>query len=156
METDRSEKILSLQLEWVRTADSKVTPLFAINIAMLGFLAALIKSLPAWTISPAIFSSITVILLVVSMLFLALTMFPRLIGPKDSSISFGGISKQSEDKYLSEMSSMTDDEFQKDILRQVYRNAEIANSKYANLRLAFIFTFVSIIPWLGSVYALYV
>ena len=156
METDRSEKILSLQLEWVRTADSKVAPLFAINIAMLGFLAALIKSLPAWTISPAIFSSITVILLVVSMLFLALTMFPRLIGPKDSSIFFGGISKQSEDKYLSEMSSMTDDEFQKDILRQVYRNAEIANSKYANLRLAFIFTFVSIIPWLGSVYALYV
>ena len=156
METDRSEKILSLQLEWVRAADSKVAPLFAINIAMLGFLAALIKLLPIWTIPSAIISSITVILLVTSMVFLALTMFPRLIGPKDSNIFFGGISKHSEERYLSDMSSMSDGEYQKDILRQVYRNAEIANSKYANLRLAFIFAFVSTVPWLVSVYVLYV
>lgn len=155
MEIDRFEKILSLQLEWVRAADSKVAPLFAINIAMLGLLTALIKLLPVWTIAAAVLSSITTILLVMSMFFLALTMFPRLIGPKDSNIFFGGISKQSEEKYLLDISSISDDEFQKDILRQVYRNAEIANAKYANLRLAFIFTFVSTIPWLIAVYVLY-
>ena len=92
MDINRSEKVLSLQLEWVKTADSKVAPLFAINAAMLGLLVALIKLLPAWTIATAIFSSITVILLAVVILFLALTMFPRLIGPKESNIFFDVIS----------------------------------------------------------------
>ena len=156
MEIERSEKVLNLQLEWVKTADSKVAPLFALNIAMLGLLAALVKLLPAWTIATAIFSSITVILLAMSMLFLVLTMFPRLIGPKESNIFFGGIAKQSEEKYLLDMSSISDTEYQKDILSQVYRNAEIANSKYANLKLAFIFTFASTIPWLAAVYVLYI
>ena len=156
MDINRSEKVLSLQLEWVKTADSKVAPLFAINAAMLGLLVALIKLLPAWTIATAIFSSITVILLAVVILFLALTMFPRLIGPKESNIFFGGISKKSEERYLLDMSSISEAEFQEDILKQVYRNAEIANSKYAHLRLAFIFTFVSFIPWLAAIYVLYI
>ncbi|MEW8232525.1 MAG: Pycsar system effector family protein [Candidatus Thiodiazotropha endolucinida] len=156
MEIERSENILNLQLEWVKTADSKVAPLFAINIAMLGLLAALVKLLPSWTIATAIFSSITVLLLAMSMLFLALTMFPRLIGPKESNVFFGGITKQSEEKYILNMPSISDTEYQKDILSQVYRNAEIASSKYANLKLAFIFTFASAIPWLVAVYILYV
>lgn len=71
MGIERSEKILKLQLEWVKTADSKVPPLFAINLAMLGLLAPLLKMLLAWTIAAAIFSTIAVILLSLSMIFLA-------------------------------------------------------------------------------------
>lgn len=156
MEIERTEKILNLQLEWVKAADAKVAPLFAINIAMLGLLAVLIKLLSSWTIAAAIFSSITTILLVLSMIFLALAMFPRLGGPKESNIFFGGIVKQAEEKYKISVASINDIEYQNDILSQVYRNAEIANTKYANLKLAFISTFASTLPWLIAVYILYI
>lgn len=156
MKIERSEKILSLQLEWVKTADSKVAPLFAINIAMLGLLAALVKLLPAWTIAAAIFCSIAAILLALSMLFLALAMFPRLDGPKESNIFFDGIAKQAEDKYKLKMSLIDETEYQNDILSQTYRNAEIASSKYANIKFAFTFTFTSTLPWLAAVYVLYI
>ncbi len=156
MKIERSEKILSFQLEWVKTADSKILPLFGVNLAMIGLLATLVKLLPSWTIAAGIFSSIAAILLVLSMLFLVLAMFPRLDGPKESNIFFGGIAKQSEEKYKSNMSSIDDAEYQNDILSQAYRNAEIANSKYSKLKLAFIFTFSSTLPWLAAVYVLYI
>lgn len=156
MGIERSEKILSLQLEWVKTADSKVSPLFAINIAMLGLLAPLLKMLAAWTIAAAIFSTIAVILLALSMLFLALAIFPQLDGPKESNVFFAGIAKQSEEKYKINTLSADEKEYENDILSQAYRNAEIANSKYLNLKLSFLFTFASILPWLAAVYFLYI
>lgn len=156
MGIERSEKILKLQLEWVKTADSKVPPLFAINLAMLGLLAPLLKMLLAWTIAAAIFSTIAVILLSLSMIFLALAIFPRLDGPKDSNVFFAGIAKQSEEKYKLNTLSADEKEYENDILSQAYRNAEIANSKYFNLKLSFLFTFASILPWLAAVYFLYI
>lgn len=156
MGIERSEKILKLQLEWVKTADSKVPPLFAINLAMLGLLAPLLKILLAWTIAAAIFSTIAVILLSLSMIFLALAIFPRLDGPKDSNVFFAGIAKQSEEKYKLNTLTTDEKEYENDILSQAYRNAEIANSKYFNLKLSFLFTFASILPWLAAVYFLYI
>lgn len=156
MNIERYEKILSLQLEWVKTADSKVTPLFAINIAMLGLLSALVKVLPAWTIAAAVSISIAVILLALSMLFLALAMFPRLNGPKESNVFFGGIAKQSEEKFKLNILSDDETEYQNDILSQAYRNAEIASAKYSNIKSAFVFTFASTVPWLAAVYILYI
>ena len=41
---DRIESNLQRQSVWIKTADSKVPPLYAINVAMLGLLATLIKS----------------------------------------------------------------------------------------------------------------
>lgn len=156
MNTERAEKILALQLDWVRTADSKVPPLFAINVAMLGFLAALIKVLPAWTIPAAVACSISAIPILLSLGFLALAMFPRLDGPKESNVFFAGISKQSETKFKEKFFKASDSEVQDDLLGQAYRNAEIAGKKYANVKLAFIFTFSSVLPWVFAVYFLYV
>ena len=156
MSAEREEKILALQLDWVRAADSKVPPLFAIDIAMLGFLAALIKLIPAWTISAAVVCSIAAIPLFLSLIFLAFAMFPRLDGPKESNVFFGGIAKQSEKRFKENFLSAADSEIQDDLLSQAHRNAEIAAKNYSNIKLAFIFTFSSILPWVFSVYLLYV
>jgi hypothetical protein len=123
---------------------------------MLGLLAPLLKILLAWTIAAAIFSTIAVILLSLSMIFLALAIFPRLDGPKDSNVFFAGIAKQSEEKYKLNTLTTDEKEYENDILSQAYRNAEIANSKYFNLKLSFLFTFASILPWLAAVYFLYI
>ncbi len=156
MNTERAEKILTLQLDWVRTADSKVPPLFAIDISMLGLLAALVKLLPAWTIPAAVACSIAAIPLLLSLVFLALAMFPRLDGPKESNVFFGGIAKQSEKSFKANFFKASDSDIQDDLLGQAYRNAEIASKKYSNIKLAFILTFCSALPWIAAVYLLYI
>ncbi len=155
-EIEIKNKLLAMQLTWIETADKKVAPLFAINAAMLSLLIALAKGIPVWTIIAAIPSVIVAILLLLSIFFLALAMFPRLEGPKESNIFFGGIVKQAKDNYISKMLSIDGAEYQNDILNQVYRNAEIANSKYKYIKWAFIYTFVSTPPWLVAIYVLYI
>lgn len=155
MNTERAEKILMLQLDWVRTADSKVPPLFAIDIAMLGLLAALVKLLPAWTIPGAVACSVAAISLLLSLFFLALAMFPRLNGPKESNVFFGGIAKQSEKNFKENFLNASDSGIKDDLLGQAYRNAEIANMKYSNVKIAFVFAFCSILPWVAAIYFLY-
>lgn len=155
MNTERAEKILTLQLDWVRTADSKVPPLFAIDIAMLGFLAGLVKVFSAWTIPAAITCSIAAISISLSLFFLAFAMFPRLGGPRESNVFFGGIAKQSENNFKANFVQASDSEIQDDFLSQAYRNAEIASKKYSNVKLAFIFNFFGVLPWISAVYLLY-
>ncbi len=156
MSIERAEKILLFQLEWVKTADAKVPPIFAINIAMLGVIIALMKTLSNWTIATAIFVALCLIPLVISMVFLVLAMFPRMSGPKGSNVFFGGITKKTEATYLKEMINLSDENYESDLLGQAYRNAEIAETKYFNVKYAFVSSFISVPFWFISIYFLYV
>lgn len=146
--------VLSRQLSWVSSADSKIPLIFAINTAMLGVLSALVGSFDNWTVLNYISTILSIILLLGSMISLALTMFPRLTGPKDSLIYFGGIVTKSAEIYTQEMSNITDDILVKDILIQVYRNAEIANTKFNCIKWAMGQTFASFPLWLITVWFL--
>ncbi|MBW8035916.1 MAG: hypothetical protein FVQ79_09870 [Planctomycetes bacterium] len=156
MSTERAEKILSLQLEWVKAADAKVPPIFAINVAMLGVIVALMKALTSWTVGTAIFTALCLIPLALSIGLIALAMFPRLSGPKGSNVFFGGITKKAEAIYLEEVKTLSDEKYENDLLSQAYRNAEIAETKYAYVKLAFVSSFVSVPFWLVAIYLLYV
>ncbi len=156
MSIEKSQNILNLQLEWVKTADAKIPPIFAINLAMLGVVIALIKALQAWTIAQAIITSLTLILMILSIAFLVLSMFPRLSGPKGSIIYFGGITKKQEDTFTEEVLNISDEVYEKDILSQAYRNAEIADEKYRFIKFALISSFISAPFWLISIYLLYI
>jgi hypothetical protein len=152
---ERSNDILSKQLAWISAADSKVAPIFAINAAMLGVLAALIPPIANWTIFRTIITILSVIPLIASMIFLTITTFPRLSGPKGSYIYFGGIVTKSEDSYVNDMTNINEDVFLKDILTQTYRNAEIAKSKFNHIKKAMALTFISLPIWLLAVWLLY-
>jgi hypothetical protein len=152
---ERSNDLLSKQLSWISAADSKVTPMFAINTAMLGVLAASISPIANWTIFRAIITTLSAIPLIASMIFLALVTFPRLSGPKGSNIYFGGITTKSENSYVNDMINIEDDVFLKDILTQTYRNAEIAQSKFNHIKKAMALTFLSLPIWLLAVWLLY-
>ncbi|GAI59276.1 unnamed protein product [marine sediment metagenome] len=156
MSIDKAEKTLSLQLDWVRTADAKMPPIFAINLAMLGVIVALIKAHSTWTICQGIFSALCLLPLLLSIAFLSLSMFPRLSGPKGSNIFFGGITKKSEDKFIEEVRTISDDAYEEDVLAQAYRNAEIAEEKFKFTKYAFISSFVSVPFWLATIYLIYV
>lgn len=154
MSIENSQKILSMQLDWVKTADSKIPPIFAINLAMLGVIVALIKTLSVWTIFQAIITTLCVLPLLASILFLAISMFPKMSGPKGSIIFFGGITKKSENQYIDAAQNISDADYEKDILFQTYRNAEIAEEKYKNIKFSFISSFASVPFWLLSIYIL--
>ena len=71
------DKILSHNLGWISVADVKITPLLAVDTAMLGVLAFLIPSAKAWTTVPVILAFISAVLLFLSIGLLIAANFPR-------------------------------------------------------------------------------
>ena len=155
MKIERAEKILQLQLEWVKTADSKVPPLFAINIAMIGVLSALAKAHESWTLISGISVFICASLLIYSIANMAFTMFPTLLGPNNSNLYFGGIIKQSNENFHNNINQLSDDDYFDDLVNQAYRNAEIANSKYGYIKNSSVSLLLSFPIWVLSIYLIY-
>ena len=128
-EIDLIDRILSRNLSWVAAADSKVTPVLAIDTAMLGVLAALVPSAASWKAVPAILAAVSGLLLCGSVVNLIVATFPRLSGPRASLVFFGGISSFERDKYVKQFLSSQTPEIAKDLVEQCHRNAEIASAK---------------------------
>jgi hypothetical protein len=147
--------VLERNLMWVAAADSKVGPVLALDTAMLGVLAALAPSPSSWDIVQAGTGGVAVVLLLASTACVAFAVFPRLEGPKGSRIFFGGIAAQGRADYVKSMLAAQPGELLEDIAHQCHRNAEIARSKYYNLRWSMILLFASILPWLIAVALLY-
>ena len=152
---EKLSNLLKLQLEWVRAADAKVTALFAVNTAMLGIITALAKSHKVWAISEAVFVALSSIPLLVSVVSLAFVLFPRLDGPRGSSIFFGGIAAQDQERYVENMVNNDSESLNRDFAYQIHRNAEIALAKYKFVKYAFVATFTSLPFWLAAIYDLY-
>ena len=156
MDTNKyTKEILLLQLNWIKTADNKIPPLFAINTAMLGVVATLIPDINNWDVSSAIFTSMSLVPLVGSIVCLALAAFPRLNGPKNSIVFFSGITSRTEDVFIAAISDMTVETLNRDMLQQIYRNAEIAGSKYTYIKKSMLLSFASIPLWFTSIWYLY-
>lgn len=152
---DLLDRILGRNLNWVASADSKVTPMLAINTAMLGVIAALVPKASDWSVLSGIVTSIATLSLFGGIVFLVLATFPRLNGPKSSLLFFGGISSYEEDQYLEKILQGVTPEILKDFARQCHRNAEIAHQKYKFIKYAMICTFCSVPAWVLSVALLY-
>lgn len=156
MSQERADKLLALQLEWIKSADTKVSPIFAINIAMLGTLTTLVKPVVVWTFWSASTFALCAGLLLISIGYLASCIFPRLSGPKQSNVFFVGIANQKQNDFKDNFNKLSQDNYLDDTLNQIHRNAEIAKGKYADVKSAFKCTFVSVPLWLVSIYLLFV
>ena len=155
MDIQQSEKVLSLQLEWVKAADGKVPPIFAINVAMLAVMAALLPQIKTWEFWSVTLPTASTVFLLVSILFLGMAMFPRLAGPIGSHVFFGQIALLSEDNYVDSALKLPNEDYQTDLLRQTHRNAQIALTKYEHVRSAVQFSFIATPFWLSGIYAMY-
>lgn len=156
LKIDTAETLLTRQLEWVKTADSKVAPIFAINAAMLGVMAALISEVKFEDISFELWCSAgpSAIALITSIVCLSLVVLPRTTGP-DSIIFFGQIAALGRPDYLEKVEQTSDQEYLEDLLKQVHRNSEIVTEKYKFVRHSFQATFVSLVFWIFAVFFLY-
>ena len=154
MNIERMEKILSMQLEWIKNADSKVPPLFAVNIAMLGVVSALIRTSSTWSCITSVCLALCLLFQIVGVILLVATIFPRTTGPSGSNIYFGGILEKAKGEYNSEVMGWRDEDYMSDLIAQVYRNAQIADTKYRSVKYAFLATFLGVPFWAWSVYLL--
>lgn len=150
-----AEKALSRQLEWISKSDAKIPVIFAINSAMLGYVISLLPNFKSWTICITSITLWVIILLSGSVALLALAAFPRLKGPKSSLLFFGSIVKRDEVTYIREMRDITDNDLVEDLLKQTYRNSQIAAIKYSYIKWATISTFISFPFWLITLWFLY-
>jgi pycsar effector protein len=115
---------------------------------MLAFLAA---KAPSWSMLSwplAIAPVLAMLFIAVSLGYLYASGAPTLEGGHRSLIYFREIAQRTEAVFLEQSQQMTDEQYLKDLLGQVWRNSEILSKKFDYLQTALLFLGISILPWL--------
>jgi hypothetical protein len=154
-ERDRHEYaqwILERNLHWISAAEVKAGAIVAIDTAMLGALAAAFSARPpaehsAWA---DLLSFISATGLLFALSCTAMSVLPRTDGPLNSFVFFGKIVKRTASDYLDAFRRADSSAFLEDCLDQVYRNAEIACTKFRWVRSAMMWSFAALIPWVAA------
>jgi len=151
------ENNLNRQLNWIKTAETKLSFTLAISTAALGVLITFLpKNAYEWNCSMVLLVSISGLLLLACLFCLSMASFPQTKGPSGSIIFFGGIEQLTEIEFLSKVNSLSEENYLEDLSSQCHRNAEIAAIKYKWIKIAVILVYAAIIPWLISLYLLYI
>ena len=130
-------------------ADGKGSVLLALDTGMLAILAGNLPSSSSFDLWLLV-TLMPVLTIGWSIWHLYLGAFPSLEGGRGSLIYFREIAKRKEDQYTEEFSTMSEEAYLKDLLRQVWRNSEILKEKFDHISTAFNWTAFSILPWVGS------
>jgi len=159
METRDRIRLMEISMErLLKTnygADTKVATLVGMNTTMLAVLAALVTRqdfVSVWLGGLAILAALG---LLFGLLFLSLSSFPRTSRPARSVVFFGAISAVDTATYAERVKAITDEEYLDDLLDQCHRTSAIATQKFRWIRRAQMAWYVSILPWLMTVYLLY-
>lgn len=142
-------------LEWVRAVDAKVPVLTAISCAIVASVATVAPTADKLTLPVLGVIAAGVVPQFISLAYCALATFPQTDGPTGSLIFFGGIAERSAEQYRKEVNALTPSHFLADLTAQCHRNAEIAAIKYRRVRLASLWLFAGILPWMLALYILY-
>jgi hypothetical protein len=148
------ETTLSRQLQWIAAADSKVSPVATVDLAMLGVLAAVAPASKEWTGVSIALTALALASLSASLLHLLVATSPRTRDPVGSLIYFGGITQRTEEEFVEEMQNLQAEQYELDLARQTYRNACIAGEKYKYVKTGTRLLYAAIIPWTLAVYLL--
>jgi len=141
---------LTLVLSFFSRVDGKLSTLLAVDTGMLAALSASVPPLsrvsPWMAICPILASA----LIVTSYVYLYKGAFPHVKGGQGSVIYLAEIAKRTEARFIEEYCKRTQEELRRDVLGQVWRNSEILTAKYHSLKISFVCTALSAIPWAMS------
>jgi len=128
-------------------AEAKVTALLPVSVAMLSIVAlrAPLKDPLSWLAAMALIASTC---LVMCLLRIYETMFPRLDTSRDSLVFFGEAAKLDEASFTSRLDELDDAALFKDTAAQVWRTSVIVATKYAKAKAAFHWLAYALGPWL--------
>jgi hypothetical protein len=144
---DAAEKQLDRVLSFFPRVEAKGSFLFALNTGLLA-LVALNLQIDDFRVWFLILPAIVVFLLTgVSLYFLYRCSFPWLKGGANSLIYFREIAKRTEAKFIDEFMAQSDDAHIRDLLGQAWRNSEILKMKFDAIKIAFILSAITLLPW---------
>lgn len=149
------ERTLGYQLDWIKAVDTKTEILIAIDLAMLGLLAAVAPKPTDLSALPIIMLSASALPLLVSLFYCVRATFPHLDGPRGSLIYFGGICAHDREGFGDLARGRSETDHLKDLCDQTHQNALIAGTKYKRIQAAFMAMFIGAAFWLPTVYILY-
>jgi hypothetical protein len=150
-EVEKLRWLLERQLAWIAAADSKLAVVGTLPLAMLGL--SLVNLRPqlakiSWIDLPLLGSTI---LLSISLICVVAALIPRLNGPEQSNIYFGKISEQGGEAFKSSVLSESIEDFQRDLVDQIFINAKIAHVKHKNVSRAIVYLVFAGPLWLLSI-----
>jgi hypothetical protein len=138
---------LTLVLSFFPRVDGKLSTLLAIDTGMLAALSASVPSFSKVSSWMAISPIIAAALIVTSYIYLYKGAFPNVKGGQGSVIYIAEIAKRTETRFIEEYCKHTPESLRRDVLGQVWRNSEILTAKYHCLKVSFVCTALSAIPW---------
>jgi len=136
--------IFDLNQKLIQMADTKIGILLAINAIIISLSAT--SFLNEYGMYSKVIMIIAIISSAVSSLMFFLTLFPRLSEYVHGTVIFyKGILEYPQEKYVSRMKEIANDELLEDYSSTVYRLAQIQKEKYFCLKLGLIFLFLAML-----------
>lgn len=142
-------------LSFAETKISFMLAYLGLLLAVLGNQATEVKYLLQKTGQGVIVSTLTLLMLIVVVIFFVLyyigkVLLPRLkFSKRNSMIYFSDISKLSENKYLTDMAGLKENEIEDDLLSQIHAISSVTSDKFKNIRKATIFLGILTVLWLA-------
>lgn len=150
--TQRAESVLSGLFEWVGKSDGRTAFLFAVNTAMGGFaLGSLVGS--GWSPFEILVYVIYFVLFAAVSYHLIMVQYPNVSSPNRSILFFASIASHSFDDFVGKFSSMSDDDYLRDVLHQCHVNSLIVQRKFKRLKTAMLVLILSSLPWAALIAA---
>lgn len=141
------ERQLDRTMAFFPRVDAKATALFAIDSGLLAVMGTHIRAdqIGLWyAFLPAVLATAAI---AIALSYIYVCSFPQLKGGAGSLIFFGEIAKRTEAQFAKEFQAASQDERLQDFLCQIWRNSEILKIKFHAVKLAFIWTAISLVPW---------
>lgn len=151
MEKSKLFELAPKQLECVlgffARVEAKANFVFAVNSALLGALALHVKrsDFDDWHRYVAL--GIAAIGLATSYFFIYRCLFPTLDGGHRSIIYFREIARLPEQTFIEKFRDLGEDDYVDDLLSRTWRNSEILAVKFRTIKVAFIATGLTLLPW---------
>jgi hypothetical protein len=140
-------KQLDRVLSFFSRVEAKASFIFAINSALLGILAVHVErsDFNDWLRYSSL--GLAALGLAASYYYVYRCSFPNLSGGHLSLIYFKEISRLREQGYIHQFREISQDAYIDDILAQTWRNSAILTEKFRTIKIAFIGTGLSLLPW---------
>jgi hypothetical protein len=146
-DADAAAKQLDRILSFFPRVEAKASFLFAMDTTLLGVIAinAQKSDFLIWYHTAAL--ALAASLLFGSLYFVYFCIFPSLKGGHSSLIYFREIAKLREAEYIAAVRAIDSDRLTEDFIGQAWRNSEILTKKFDHIKVAFVLTALSLIPW---------
>jgi hypothetical protein len=159
-----AEKTLERTIGFVNSCDTKAS----IVLALVGILLTVISTeLPTYIVSTkgkddfqnSVIFMLFIACTVLSFLFIAIAtaflisvLFGRLNSSGNSNIYFGNIKSYNLDDYKKRIKYLTDCNYERDLIEQIYINARICSKKYRKFNISLVFLAIGMVFFIGAIF----